>query len=507
MYNFGHLFTSACLYFRLTGKDSFLKIAKKAAGYLQKLYEEAEQKREVQTAVCLSHYVGLAELYRTTGERQYLDLLKKAIALRDSVKNGMDDNQDKLPLRKHEKIIGHAVRANYLYAGVADFCLEERVPELVDVLHKVWKNLVTQKLYITGGCGALYNGASPYGYFFEHQLVHQAYGYEYQLPNVTAYNETCASVGGVYWAWRMFCLEKNPEYADVLERMLLNVNLAAVSLDGKKFFYENMLRRAHSLPYELIWGQERADYILSYCCPPNLARLISQMSEYAYAVDERSIYTVLYGSSRAHIKLSGLQQSFTLIQETSYPYDGVIRLYFERGEEEEQKALRESFDLYLRIPAWAGKGSIRCRHQKTQELLFAEEWDAQTAGSYVKVTVTDLETEVLLDLRMRPRLTCAHALVEENVNQVAVERGSLVYCVEGMDVGIETLDDLVIPSDIVLKEEPFSIAGKTVLSLTGECYARIACNDAGGYQRTALYQEYVNRGYQRVKVRMIPYFA
>ncbi len=155
VYNFGHLFTSACVYYRLTGRDSFLKVAEGAAGYLEKLYGEAEPRGEVQTAVCPSHYMGLAELYRTTGKQKYLELLKKAIALRDSVKEGLDDNQDSIPLRKHEKIMGHAVRANYLYAGVADLCLEEADGELQQVLHKVWKNLVTRKMYVTGGCGAL----------------------------------------------------------------------------------------------------------------------------------------------------------------------------------------------------------------------------------------------------------------------------------------------------------------------------------------------------------------
>ena len=499
VYNFGHLFTSACLYKRLTGRDSFLEIAKKAAGYLKQLYAEAEQKGEVQTAVCPSHYMGLAEMYRTTGNPEYLALLKKAVALRDSVAEGMDDNQDSIPLREHEKIIGHAVRANYLYAGVADLCLEEDDPELLEVLHKVWKSLVTQKMYITGGCGALYNGASPYGYFFKHQLVHQAYGYEYQLPNVTAYNETCASIGGVYWAWRMFCLEKKPEYVDVLERMILNVNLAAVSLDGKKFFYENMLRRAHSLPYELIWGQERAEYILSYCCPPNLARMMSQMSEYAYAVDDTGIYTVLYGASRANVMLKN-GSSFVLRQETEYPFDGQIRFSFE------PKETSESFSLHVRIPGWVRKGSITVK--VNGETVHETALTRKQAGSYREIVVNaPADTEVYVDLGMEVRLTCAHNMVEENTNQVAVEMGPVVYCLEGMDADCETLDDILIPADAELTKESFVIKGRTIQTLKGTLLKRRTIDSDGGFDRDALYQDYVVRGYDKIEARLIPYYA
>ncbi len=253
VYNFGHLFTAACLYKRLTGNDSFLGIAEKTAGYLETLYEQAEKNGDVQTAVCPSHYMGLVELYRTTGEEKYKTLAEKAMALRDQVKEGLDDNQDRLPLLEHEAIAGHAVRANYLYAGVADLYAETGNTGYLEVLHRVWNSLVTKKLYVTGGCGALYNGVSPYGNFFKDQKIHQAYGYEYQLPNITAYNETCASIGGVMWAWRMFLVEPKAEYMDVLERMMYNVNLAAVSLDGKRFFYENMLRRTrrkYASPYQ-----------------------------------------------------------------------------------------------------------------------------------------------------------------------------------------------------------------------------------------------------------------
>lgn len=504
VYNFGHLFTSACLYKRVTGRDSFLKIAEKAAGYLKHLYEEAEKTGEAQTAVCPSHYMGLAELYRTTGNREYLELLKKAVRLRDCVGEGMDDNQDRLPLKEHEAIIGHAVRANYLYAGVADLCLEEENPELTEVLHKVWNSLVNQKLYITGGCGALYNGASPYGDFFHHQLVHQAYGYEYQLPNVTAYNETCASVGGVYWAYRMFCMEKQAEYVDILERMVLNVNLAAVSLDGKRFFYENMLRRAKKLPYNLIWGQERAEYILSYCCPPNLARMIAQLSEYAYAVDDTGIYTLLYGANRADIALSGGCEA-TLVQTTEYPYDGQICFTFE------DVTVNAPVTLHVRIPGWVRKGSISLTAAggtgRTGTTSGTQTWnlDRDQAGTYLDIEIASpADTSLVIDFGMEARLTCAHPLVEETVGQVAVERGPLVYCLEGMDAPVETLDDLSIPADILLEPEKTEIEGRSMTGLKGTMLKK---KHRETYDRNALYQDYYDEDCEEVPVHLIPYFA
>lgn len=491
VYNFGHLFTSACLYKRLTGSDSFLDIARKAAGYLEKLYEEAERTKEVQTAVCPSHYMGLVEMYRTTGEARYLKLAKTAIGLRDCVKNGLDDNQDRLPVKEHEKIVGHAVRANYLYAGLADLCMEEEDEEYREVLHKVWKSLVNQKMYITGGCGALYNGASPYGNFFIHQLVHQAYGYEYQLPNVTAYNETCASLGGVFWAWRMFCMEGRAEYVDVLERMMLNVNLAGISLDGRRFFYENMLRRAKELPYELIWGQERATYIESYCCPPNLARTIAESMEYAYALDEGGIWMGLYGDSTAHFRLKN-GADFVLRQKTEYPWDGRIEFCADNVTE------FQAFDMHLRIPGWVKSGKLECGGT-------VKELSRKDAGTYMSVRIGEpRDINIILTLDMPARLTCGHALIEEDNGHVAVERGPLVYCVETCDApGVSSLSELAVPSDAVFEQEDIVIEGRRLRALKS-AFLKVKQQD---YDENALYQDFVFDGFEETEVRMIPYFA
>ncbi len=490
VYNFGHMFTAACLHKRITGKDSFMAVAVKTADYLEHLYEEAMASGEVQTAVCPSHYMGLVEMYRTTGEERYLALAKQAIGLRDSVKNGLDDNQDRIPLKEHDRILGHAVRANYLYAGVADLCLEETDEAYREVLHKVWRSLTEKKIYITGGCGALYNGVSPYGNFFTDQKIHQAYGYEYQLPNITAYNETCASLGGVFWAYRMFQLEPEAEYFDMIERMMLNTNLAALSMDGKRFFYENMLRRTKELDYKLIWPLTRSEYILSYCCPPNLARTVAQSGEYAYTVSADTVWLGMYGANRAKICLENGAE-FTLVQQTDYPFDGKIRFTCENVKSD------KGFLLNLRIPGWAESGKIRVNG----------EWHAlgkAEAGTYRTVEVREpRQADILLELDMKVRCTTAHNMVEEACGQAAVERGPLVYCCEGVDTEAETLDDLYLDLEAEYRPTPFQIGGRPVTALETETY----CMNREGYDRNALYQTLTYCGMTKEKVRFIPYYA
>lgn len=485
VYNMGHMFTSACLYFRLTGKDSFLKVAEKAAGYLKNMYAEAARTGEVKTAVCPSHYMGLIELFRTTGKREYLELAKLAVELRDSVKNGLDDNQDRLPLKQHRKIVGHAVRANYLYAGVTDLYMETGDADYRQVLEAVWNHLVTQKMYLTGGCGALYNGASPYGNFFHHQLVHQAYGYEYQLPNITAYNETCASLGGVFWAWRMFLMDPKAEYMDMLERMILNVNMAGISLDGKKFFYENMLERAKQLAYELLWGQERTEYITSYCCPPNLARTLAQTAEYAYAADENGVWTGLYGASAAKFSLKN-GAAFTLTQETDYPFGGKITF-----------AVKESngvpFALHLRVPAWA----------EGAELTVDEKKQTLSAGEYVSIPA-GAGFSCVLNLPAAPRLTVGHGMIEENRGRAAVEAGPLVYCLEYVDAPeAESLQDVLLPLHPEFTEKPLTVEGRCVHAYE----TTLLCRDVPKENRDCLYRALNTAALRPIRARLIPYYA
>ncbi len=491
VYNFGHLFTCASLHYRMTGKDNLLRVASKAADYLDCLYKEAAKTGEVQTAVCPSHYMGLVELYRTTGEKKYLELAKLAVALRDSVKNGTDDNQDRIPLKKHNRMIGHAVRANYLYAGVADLCAEIEDGEYLEMLHLVWKSLMNHKIYLTGGCGALYNGVSPYGNFFVDQKIHQAYGYEYQLPNITAYNETCANIGLVMWAYRMFTIEPKAEYFDIIERTMLNVNLAAVSLDGRKYFYENMLRRTKKLEYEMVWSLQRTEYITSYCCPPNLARVLAQSTEYAYRITKDSVYLGMYGASRATVQLeSGAH--FELVQETEYPYEGHIYFRFENVKEDARTTMQ------VRVPSWVENGYIMDTNGNKRVL---EEKDA---GSYIAVEFQSLTAQTLeIYFEMPVRFTISNPMVEENTNQAAIERGPLIYCIESMDADLDTLDDLLLNYGGEFETVPFVIDNRKIIALETQIYALQRSN----FERNQLYQRLKDTSVNKIKIRLIPYFA
>lgn len=491
VYNFGHLFTTACLHKRITNQDNFLNIAEKAADYLNKMYQENAKTGKVQTAVCPSHYMGLVELYRTTGKKKYLDLARLAIELRDLVKNGTDDNQDKIPLKKHEKVVGHAVRANYLYAGVADLYLEEGDTEYKAMLDRVWRNLVDKKIYITGGCGALYNGTSPFGNFFHDEKVHQAYGYEYQLPNVTAYNETCAAIGSVMWAYRMFQINPRAEYFDIIERTMLNVILAAVNLEGNKYFYENMLRRTKHLDYELIWPLTRSEYISSFCCPPNLARILAESTEYAYTVSKDTLWLGMYGANQADISLPN-GTSFTLEQVTEYPFSGSIQLNIN------EIKTNSNWNLNIRIPSWVQSGQIRIADQ-TISLKRAQ------AGTYMTIPVAAevAQEQVKIQFDMPVRYTVAHPFVEENNNQVAIERGPLVYCMETPDCQLSTISDCMVDVTSDFNPIEYNISGRKIVALTGEMLYK----ETKHYNPEKLYQTLDYTGLSKTKTRLIPYFA
>ena len=297
-YNMGHLMTTACVHSQATGKQSLMEIARAAADYLYNFYQTATAEL-ARNAICPSHYMGVVDMYRQTGEPRYLELARNLVEIRDLVTNGGDDNQDRLPFREQASAVGHAVRANYLYAGVADIYMETGDPSLLATLENLWQSVTSTKMHVTGGCGALYDGASPDGALEQSTItrVHQAYGREYQLPNLTAHNETCANIGNMLWNWRMFSVTGEARFADIAERVLYNSALVSISLDGKRYFYTNTLRQIDDLPFELRWGRSREPYISCFCCPPNIVRTIAQVGSYLYSASDEGIWVNLYASS------------------------------------------------------------------------------------------------------------------------------------------------------------------------------------------------------------------
>jgi len=249
-YNFGHLMTAAAVHHRATGKRNLLDIAIRAADFLIGFYAKATPE-QARNAICPSHYMGLTELYRTTRYQRYITLLEHLFAIRGTVE-GTDDNSDRAPFREMRRIAGHAVRANYLLAGAADLYAENKDTTLWNTILRLWDHVMLTKMYITGGCGALYDGVSVDGTSYKPdtvQKVHQSYGRDYQLPSLTAHNETCANIGNVLWNWRMYLLTGSSRYMDIVERCLYNSVLSGVSLDGHAYFYTNPL--AHNTPLTL----------------------------------------------------------------------------------------------------------------------------------------------------------------------------------------------------------------------------------------------------------------
>ena len=488
-YNMGHLMTCACIHYRATGKTTLLQIAQKAADFLYTFYKKSPRNL-ANNAICPSHYMGVVEMYRTTRDPRYLELVKGLIDIRDMVEAGTDHNQDRIGFRKQTKAVGHAVRANYLYAGAADVYAETGDKSLLAALETIWQDVAYRKMYITGATGALYDGASPDG-SKDHsaiQLVHQAYGREYQLPNLTAYNESCATVGFTLWNWRMLAITAQAHYADILELTLYNGVLSTISLDGKKFFYTNPLRLLDDPPFELRWSRKREPYISCFCCPPNVVRTIAEAGAYAYSASNEGISVNLYGSNVLDTELS-VGSRIRLRQQTDYPWDGEIRITIE-------DAPTREFSIFLRIPGWVNSAGVTVNGTSIGRNL--------NAGQYFQIKRTWSAGDLIeLALPMPVQLIEANPLAEEIRNQVAIRRGPIVYCLESIDLpdGVEIMN-VAIPHQIKLRNhlENNLLGGVTVLE--GKAHVL-----AGSDWDQTLYREIEHQEPKAVDIRLIPYYA
>lgn len=486
-YNIGHLMTAACVHYRATGKTTLLEVAKKAGDFLERFYNHATPE-QARNAICPSHYMGIIELYRTTGDARYLALARKLIDIRGTTE-GTDDNSDRAPFRDMQKVVGHAVRANYLFAGVADVYAETGDATLLPALNRMWDNVVNHKMYITGGCGALYDGVSVNGTSYNPdtvQKVHQSYGKDYQLPNRSAHNETCANIGNVLWNWRMLQVTGDAKYADIVELALYNSVLSGVSLNGNKFFYTNPLALSKDDPYQLRWSGGRQEYIaLSNCCPPNTVRTMAEVSNYVYSLTDSSVQVNLYGGNVLHTTLRN-GRSITLYQETSYPWSGRVVIKAEG-------LPPGHFALRVRIPGWCKKYTIIANGTRDYRI--------ENGYAVIRRKWKGAKDEIILDMEMPATLIETHHLVEETRNQVAVKRGPLVYCLEAADLPAgDEVFDVAIPAAMQWQQRSVQIDQARMMALEGT--ARLLPNGTPN----SLYHP-VNTQTQPVHIRLIPYYA
>ena len=488
-YNMGHLMTAACVHYRATGKTSFLNVAKGVADFLYDFYKKASPEL-ARNAICPSHYMGIVEMYRTTKNPKYLELANNLIDIRGTTNDGTDDNQDRIPFRQQTTAMGHAVRANYLYAGVADLYAETGEAKLLENLKSIWDDVAFRKMYITGACGALYDGVSPDGTSYDPtvvQKIHQAYGRPYQLPNATAHTETCANIGNVLWNWRMLQITADVKYADIVELALYNSVLSGVNLEGNKFCYNNPLTVTVDLPFEQRWSNEREGYIaLSNCCAPNVTRTLAEVGNYAYSLSKEGLYVNLYGSNNLNTTTQeGVE--IQLHQQTNYPWDGAITITID-------KAPKEAYALFLRIPGWSNGTTILVNNQKIE--------GNPVSGSYLKVERKWKKGDVIsLNIPMPVELMEANPLVEETKNQVAVKRGPLVYCLESDGISkTASINNIVLNTNSDFKIEPVQKSNRSLISIAAQGFL-----DNNSWNKK-LYQP-LNQGKEQIFLRLIPYFS
>ena len=457
LYNSGHLFEAASAHYLATGERNFLDIALKNADLLVRTF--GPDKRHVAPGHEIVE-MGLVRLYRITGKKEYLDLAKFFIDERghrvydknnpDEWKNGMYWQDDE-PVVDQDEAEGHAVRAMYLYSGVADVAALTGDTLYIKAIDRIWDNMVGKKVYVQGGIGAVPNG--------------ERFGDDYYLPNTTAYNETCASIGEVFWNERMFLLHGSPLYIDVLEKVLYNGLISGVGLDGKSFFYTNAMQVVKDSTYPSL-EPERSGWFECSCCPTNMARFLPSLPGYIYAQKEDQLYVNLFIAGSADLTLAG--KAVHLTQSNNYPWDGDLNFAVDV-----ESAVR--FGMRLRIPGWAqgeawpsGLYTYANMGRAVPELVlkvngapYAYKVDR---GYAVVDRVWKKGDKVEWILPMKVREVVADTAVGVDRGKVALERGPIMYAAEWND-NAGKVSDLVIPAQTRFTPEfkPDLLGGVMVL--------------------------------------------
>jgi DUF1680 family protein len=445
LYCAGHLIQAAVAHHRATGSERLLNVARRFADHICATFGPEEEGKRPGTDGHEEIEMALVELYRDTGDRKYLDQATFFVDVRGhgllggrtyhglhGLTGGREYHQDHKPLREMDEMVGHVVRAVYLNAGAADLYAESGDPTLLAALERLWHNMTSRRMYVSGGIGSRYED--------------EAFGEDYELPNARAYTETCAAIGSVMWNWRMLTIDGEARYADLLEHTLYNAALAGLSLDGRSYFYQNPLSDSGT--------HRRSPWFGVACCPPNVARLLASSAGYFYSVSDDGIWVHLYAEGTAEVRLDD-DQTVGLRQRTQYPWDGNVEIEVE-GE--------SAFSLMLRIPAWCEEGAAIEINGKPFD-------GSASPGSYAEIRRAWRPGDrVRLALPMPVNHVECHPYVSENAGRVALMRGPLLYCVEQVDnLGFD-LRDIVLPAGpgFLTEHRPDMLGGVTILRTQAE---------------------------------------
>ena len=424
LYCLGHMIEGAVAYYQATGKRKFLDVAIRFADCADRELGDGEGKRSIVPEHQIAE-MALVRLYLATGEKRYLKLAKFFLDRRGKEKRTgfwLKDDYDQMhkPVVEQDEAVGHAVRATYMYAGMADVAALTGDSAYIKAVDRIWENIVSKKMYLTGGIGSTRPGES--------------FGKNYELPNLTAYCETCAAIGNVYLNHRLFLLHGESKYYDVVERTLYNGLLSGVSLGGDSFFYPNPLEADGKYKFNADNTLERQPWFGCACCPSNICRFIPSVPGYVYAVKDRAVYVNLFMGNDSELKVDG--RRLRVRQTTRYPFEGNVRLEISpRG--------KQQLDLKIRIPGWACGEVVpsdlytfadKRQTGYTVTLNGVKVEDATMENGYLTISRVWKKGDVVeLDFDMQPRMVRANKQVEADRNLVAVERGPLVYCAEGAD--------------------------------------------------------------------------
>ena len=468
LYNVGHMYEAAVAHFQATGKRTFLAVAEKNAALLLRTFGKGPGQRpgfpghqEIE--------IGLAKLYRVTGRRAYLDLAKFFLDERGryfggekhapgdpfAVYDSDEYMQNHKPVLEQDEAVGHAVRAMYMYSGMADVAALGGFPEYVAAIDRLWLDVAGKKQYLTGGVGA--------------RSGSEAFGEAYELPNAEAYTETCAAIGNALWNYRLFLLHGESRFMDVFERVLYNGLLSGVSLSGDRFFYQN--------PLESAGGYERSPWFEVACCPPNMTRFLPSLPGYVYATKDDTVFVNLFIAGRGTIDLGG--RSVSLVQETRYPWDGEVVLTV-------SPAKPGPFELALRVPGWARNEAMPTDLYRFLDgsavdpalSVNGEALPLDIQDGYARIRRTwQAGDAVTLELPMPVRRVVANAAVAEDRGRVALQRGPIVYAIEGVDNG-DRVFDLVLSDEAALAAEFRADLLRGVVAISGQ--AAIVSKGPGG---------------------------